>query len=648
MTILSSVRAFFILLTVLLLTSCGGGGDSESSSGGYSIAVDTASIALTSSYKGKQTAGGVVNVTFKGDGLVVGIPPGGTLPNWLDVVVEQSTTSTARVRFRVYSTQVFDKAFNETVTVRLVSGSQDGAKVVFKDVNVSLAVTDAIYFNGTALDYELIAGGATQEIGQLAIDTLGKTWRVQSKPDWLTLSQETGTGALQLKVSADPKALSSQTYTGTLVVASGDTVHRQEYSVTPTAARVYTDHAGFAFAQIPNFELLQKEMQFKTNGGGAPGEWRVVTKPSWLQITGTNKLTLSYVRNSMPDGLHCGDLTLQFTASPEKPTTLHGCVYQQATLTRNHGTFLTMTQASSWGAFNNVLAVDTVRPYFYVFNRASEKIEGYNLYSGELVVTLPPVSQFPTSMVVSDDGKFLYAKTDSGYQIFDLLKNTASVREVNVYFTNPAEIKFGRIAGQPFLYNHGIGLYDLTTQRVFGVNYQSSWYPTMTADGKSMFAIDGTAIRKYSLSYREASQNVTMTQPTLFNATAQYAVPTIQNSVDNTELFQIISQGGLTQSLVVYDHELRSKRQINLETSNGLYDFVVTDQKIVTLNYTYPEMLMTVYDLNGLPLQKHILPSDYRPAWHHTLDVSPYGDRAIGSLLIDSNDSVGKVVVHDL
>ena len=132
---LNGVRRTATLVTLtVFLAACGGGGGGGGSGPSYSISLSPTSVSLNG-VTGAAAPQQAVVVTFQGDGVVVGTPPGQTAPPWLSVNAPAQSTSPVTVTISAFNTTA---PGNYSATLRFATGKADGSNVVYKDVPVAL------------------------------------------------------------------------------------------------------------------------------------------------------------------------------------------------------------------------------------------------------------------------------------------------------------------------------------------------------------------------------------------------------------------------------------------------------------------------------------------------------------------------------
>ena len=99
----SFARVLIALALAPWLASCGGGGGGGGSGPRYSIQVAPASVRFEAERSASLPASQQLNVTFVGDGVIAGYPPGVSSASWLSVNAPSSAQSPVRVTLSVTS-----------------------------------------------------------------------------------------------------------------------------------------------------------------------------------------------------------------------------------------------------------------------------------------------------------------------------------------------------------------------------------------------------------------------------------------------------------------------------------------------------------------------------------------------------------------
>lgn len=139
-----------------------------------------------------------IGVSYVGDGLALGYPPGITPPDWLNVAFEPGATAgVAKVRLSVVSTNYPPPASFATI-VRVVTGRSDGSNTSYADVSVSYNVTGPALqtsANPDSVQFLAADGGPipAQKTLVLTFNGTSAGYDPASIPGWLQVTQQSGT-----------------------------------------------------------------------------------------------------------------------------------------------------------------------------------------------------------------------------------------------------------------------------------------------------------------------------------------------------------------------------------------------------------------------------------------------------------------------
>lgn len=284
-------------LVVLLASVCGcGGADSTS------ISLSATSVTFTAGSGALPPAAQTIHVTYKGDGVVVGYPPGVSQPTWLSVSELGHTATTADISLQVSDTAT---AGTRTTTLRFATGKADGSQIKFVDVQVTWTVTGSpagspppvfIPFDASAPSLTFSAlGGAAQPPDPATgyvVDIRGDRarWRA-SAPTFISLSATSGAGPATLTVTGNADGLTAGAHQGTLEIVDDASGSVKSFAVAitvraprPTVAAVapFTVDVGSAPADLIRQITVSDEI------GGSSAAWAVSwsldsVSADWLQ-----------------------------------------------------------------------------------------------------------------------------------------------------------------------------------------------------------------------------------------------------------------------------------------------------------------------------------------------------------------------------
>jgi len=303
---MNGLKKGLVFLVTLLLAACGGGGGSGggSSGGGNTGSGDTSiSVAPTQlvfNVMQGNTDAQIVNVSFKGDGVIVGFPVGMTDPGWIFASEISSTTSTASFNISV---QAFQSAGSYNTSLRFVTGKEDGTRIKYVDVPVTLNVK--VPFSAS-FDNNAAFTGSKGNPASLAPSTgyslaiSGQdSWTISSDAPWITFSKTTGTGATNVVVKVDVAKAQFGLNTGTFTVKSANEAVGKTFSVSldlRNAQPVITEQVQFIINGDSAASDLRKALKISDENSGAIAaeayNWSVksISAP-WLSLSKTSGST---------------------------------------------------------------------------------------------------------------------------------------------------------------------------------------------------------------------------------------------------------------------------------------------------------------------------------------------------------------------
>lgn len=337
MRLFNSMKQLFVTgIIFCFLTACGGGGggggttqsaassnDNTVKEENYSISVDQSTLNIDVPFDIASNPQPVftIKVTFNGDGLIAGFPPGEEFNSNIGIGLTSTSATTADLTIR--ATFTFQEAKTHTKRVRLVTGKADGSKFITKDIIVNLRQLDGL--GVTTSDGSGFSGlwGGHPDKMDYQVRTLAQKWTVSSAFDGLTLSTTEGSGYRTVSVSYDYRKVPLNTQSAELVFTaeSGESITKTiNFDLdAPDFNTVNTDvlFPGQKLAQP--VEPIDIDLQV-TENQALP--W-TATLPEWLSAksltgtTGLDKLQVYVDPAQFPD--QDGDLTGTIHVKAEVP-----------------------------------------------------------------------------------------------------------------------------------------------------------------------------------------------------------------------------------------------------------------------------------------------------------------------------------------
>ncbi|HEV8330681.1 MAG TPA: BACON domain-containing protein [Steroidobacteraceae bacterium] len=516
-----SIRRLASLATVsVFLAACGGGGGSGGGNnnppggggnppgGGnnppaYTVSVAPGSVQFSALARGTLPAAQDVTATFTGEDLVVGTPPGTSLPSWLNLsIVGSPTSSPAQVRFTVTTTGT--AADSLATTIRFVTAKSDGTLPVTKDVTVTYTITDPLDLDTTSLEFDATAG-TTAAPRTVQVLGSGTNWTASSNQPWLTLSQTSGTNSGSIEVTANATSLAAGTHTAQVRVEDtlASTVRTVPVTFHVSANRWNVARTGVQLLAFTDSAARPAHVVV-TNDGGTAATWTATANVQWLDVTasGANGDTLTITPGATASNLGADAI---FIAT----VTISGNGIQDDTVRvgyfRSSAAEPTSVQAAldlSTSVQPAGLAIDPIRPYAYV-GLSTNTVRRVNLLTGAVFTLFTAAADAKIGrVVVSGDGQYLYASS---------IGSTGDVLRFNLDFGVPTaalpkmtnccaqELAWVRSRGVPLLVTGHFEVYNADTgaaQTAVNVPVDGLTkfdYLAAMSDGSEIWAIDNVS-----------------------------------------------------------------------------------------------------------------------------------------------------------
>jgi hypothetical protein len=453
------------------------------------------SISFTAIYGATLPASRTITASYTGDGLVVGTPPGTTLPSWLSVAQSGASGKTVTLSVSVGTTRATPGP--RSVTLRFVTGRSDGTDLTWVDVPVTYTIVDDLVLSPAQLALTANDGTvATRQVQvSLASGAGGVPWTAMADPG-LHLTSSTGAAGTPVEVSYDAQAQALPPGAATLnvqvsVVISGATVTK----VVPVSLDVgphwiYAVRNGVALTSVPGVSRLAATVPLVDNAGVNTGTWSASGDQPWLVVDGIQGDTVAIHADptGLSDGFYVATLTVSSTGprveGPDRVTV---------------GLFV-----SSTPPVEGLLATDAgqgpvpdpIRPWVWLVSPSDRsKVAAYNVYSGaiEKQLTLPAAV---SAVAVSGDGSTLYAggmAAAGGYT--DIARVTIDTGAALPAFAGQGHpvVETFRPGGREFVVTSDAAFYDAATgipksgSSVFWSSF--GWHFTVSADQRYLYGI---------------------------------------------------------------------------------------------------------------------------------------------------------------
>jgi len=275
----------------ILLQSCGGSSSEDTT---YSLSADVTSADFSNEFLHESTESIAINVTFDGDGLLVGFASETEDNRWLTYRSENVTATSATIYLDVINGERLPADLYNT-KIRLSTTSSDGSIFASHDIDVSLLVwniavsTEQVNFSATFGD----ATVATQEIEIISEND----WTATTDESWLSVDVNSASGNATITVSAATTHASiPELSRGNIVfteVSSGDS---KTVPVQLALDNIYlfADSSAVALTKTANINANERIINISSNAE-ADFNWQATTNADWLTLTtiGDSQLQIS-------------------------------------------------------------------------------------------------------------------------------------------------------------------------------------------------------------------------------------------------------------------------------------------------------------------------------------------------------------------
>jgi hypothetical protein len=380
-----------------------------SGSTGYSIAATPDHVEFAGAQGSPLPPGREVTVDFVGDRLQVGWLPGAGQPGWLNVY-PLTSPSVSPVTLRIELAPASFTPSLYATTVRLVTGSAEGAVVVYRNIPVQFDYVEPFSLTRTAVAVQSEAGEPS-DTRSFAIRGTRLDWTITPDQPWLRVSAQSGTSAASIAVSADPTGLAAGTYTGQLLVTDAVSGSSATVNVTfgITQNRWNVSRIGMQFVAFADHAPGPEQVRVTDDFGvGLP--WTATADVPWLTVTpgGMSGDSLVVQPNAAATALAAGmaHIATVTVAGAGLPTdSVRVGYYRSGSTSPNE---LHAIIPLGFATQPPSIVLDPVRPFAYVALGEST-IYRVHLVTGVVVEVANDEGRRYVSPVVSGDGRTLFA-----------------------------------------------------------------------------------------------------------------------------------------------------------------------------------------------------------------------------------------------
>jgi len=561
----------FILLCLVTATLSACGGSSTDESANYSISANTSKVTFSNEFLQISQDSFQIDITFTGNGLLVGFAPDSQGAGWLNYRTENVTATSAILHIDVVNAEnIIANLYN--TKLRLSTGDIGNVNLVHHDIDVSLLVwqlttnTDLVSFRGTLGDLTI----PTQSFDLISENN---KWTAETNVDWLSLDIVEGTGDASITLTPDISLLDeSQLYSANITLTEVTTGDSKNISVELGLddIRLAASYAALAFNSLVTQNKLTHTVSIINNGINHIS-WQASSNVDWLTLTEdivTNELTITADPSILTsNGLYHAEITL---SAANAGAALQGTI----NINLNKGDFDSEEVIVNEVIKNNSGAVlDPLRPYLYIAQ--GDAISVYNIMSGAIIKTIssPLIGLNLTNLVIHPDGSLLLASNLETYLDGQDVEQTRvnhyqvslpdftieQLDQEKVTIVNRPEA-IVMVSGKPVVITQAQEVADMSLTRHY-VDNQNAFFSATVNDVKTndlvqIFDATSSSIKQYQLSYNAyASQTTAIDSSTSYeNALFGDSMTSMTSNNDGS----IIYTANINSEWSTYDGELFS------------------------------------------------------------------------------------------
>jgi len=515
------LQLFTIFFLTSLLSACGG----SSSEKIYNINADIANVSFSNEIVTEFSDSIAINVTFDGDGLLVGYSPDTQPVGWLEFRTENLTANSATIHIDLIDADRIN--IGEYLTkLRLSTGklTDNDTNLVHHDIDVSLLIwqanvnTELVSFSGTF-------GDTTLTDQTIEITSENNEWALSSDIDGITFDQATGTGDASVKITADITNISSaQLITGNIIITettTGDT-KLIPLELGLDNQYIYPSQASLAFSSTLNVSNLNQTVKVNTNSAVAIN-WQANSTATWLTLTKLENdlLNVTIDLNTAPvEALTTADIMISAVDNDNViNATLPISLFQSTEQAVNQViTDITVNNDTMLPAPN--------MPYFYV--GVANELRVYHQYSAELLQTIvvSPDASLLEQFIVHPDGSKLLAKAVETVNNEDgstsLVTHRYQINLTDYSFTEIAEaniefepVRYVQFSGRYFIVTTALEFADDNLQLLFRDPDLTSLASSIdqASETEALYTLDSSAtpIKRYTASVNDFTEQTITT-----------------------------------------------------------------------------------------------------------------------------------------
>jgi hypothetical protein len=478
-----------ILFSLLFLQACGGSNDTTPT---FTISASVSSVAFTHEFLQAQNHTITLDVTFDGDGLLLGFNPTAAPVTWLSYRIANLTDTSATIHIDVVNADRIPADLYGT-TLRLSSGDTATTNLAHADINVSLLIWQALTYDDT-YGVDAIASK------NIALSSSADNLTLTSSVPWLSLEKSFIDGVTTITATPDVSYFSKAGfYPTTIDITSplGTTEYPVELSLDNI--HLFADRATVSLAQTANISNSQTTLNINSNSI-LPWGWQATTDAAWLTLTpnaDTNELTLVADSTALANNATTiAEITLSGNEQNTITTEIIQVSFYKSDLLSENNSLNIVANAD--GVVTNPLL-----PQYYV--ATNNELHSYHLYTNELLSTtvIAPADTLLEQLIIHPDASMMLAKalettiidentSETNIHRYQINLSDMSVVELNDVGITNEPIKFIRLNGRYFVATTILEFADENLMRV-GFDGPNAFFAqafNVAEQNQTLFALD--------------------------------------------------------------------------------------------------------------------------------------------------------------
>ena len=478
-----------ILFSLLFLQACGGSNDTTPT---FTISASVSSVAFTHEFLQAQNHTITLDVTFDGDGLLLGFNPSAAPVTWLSYRIANLTDTSATIHIDVVNADRIPADLYGT-TLRLSSGDTATTNLAHADINVSLLIWQALTYDDT---YGVNAIASKN----IALSSSADNLTLTSSVPWLSLEKSFIDGVTTITATPDVSYFSKAGfYPTTIDITSplGTTEYPVELSLDNI--HLFADRATVSLAQTANISNSQTTLNINSNSI-LPWGWQATTDAAWLTLTpnaDTNELTLVADSTALANNATTiAEITLSGNEQNTITTEIIQVSFYKSDLLSENNSLNIVANAD--GVVTNPLL-----PQYYV--ATNNELHSYHLYTNELLSTtvIAPADTLLEQLIIHPDASMMLAKalettiidentSETNIHRYQINLSDMSVVELNDVGITNEPIKFIRLNGRYFVATTILEFADENLMRV-GFDGPNAFFAqafNVAEKNQTLFALD--------------------------------------------------------------------------------------------------------------------------------------------------------------